>query len=516
MPAPTIEDLAPTLALLKAALKPTRTTGARKASTAKLLDYGVHGDHWGDGKYWRGRKPFDKNLTPILDLYTQEDVVGPSLDRIVAGIVGRDFEWEAETQGAKPPAEGESRTRPQEELDAEEALTGWHHEAEYWPVIKRALKIEQAVGNSILRIHVPPEYREQAVEGGVQTLEEALELIHIRAITPLQAGCLRDEHGREIAYWYRYDERAQNSTRKLVELHTPEWILEVDVTTGEPQVLLDEEHAPTPNWLHDPARKRRPRYLMHELARDGGSAITASILDLQDALNEERTGMKRNAQVAAFRMIITTNADEPKDKTTGEPIPWTHGPGRTINVMGAPKDPNMPGGELLDPGVTIVPPVDPSTFIAAADAWRDGILDLFDQGHVKAQYKAVSGDSKQESRDAFEKRLTLESPPVVRAIRWGLETVLQVAAFFCGESEKYRNITFTPRLYLDVSRGNLAVFQALVPAVQANLTSLETLVDVNPAVTDVAAELERLKSQREQAGAQQTQRDAALQQLLNR
>ncbi|HEX2864274.1 MAG TPA: hypothetical protein VHN99_06875 [Deinococcales bacterium] len=472
-----------TLTLLRRAQAPTAPT-PRVPTLAKLSDY-ANGEQFGgsNGTYWRGRRPNAGLNDELQRSFVQDDQIGPAIDRLVDAIVGRDFEWNL--ADATVP---EGQDQPPEVQETIDALAAWHTAARFHKAVRDAKRAEQWGGVSCLRVFIPTAYADKAVQGGAASLAEALELIHIMAVPATAGGVLRDEFDRELGYWYRYTTLDDGNVEKqLLELHTPTEIRVCDPLSLEP---IGEA---VPNPLFDEARLRRPRFLMQALERVSGPVITPSIIDLQDRLNVSWTNLARNDDLAGYRSIISVNAEGPADES-GKPIPWTMGPAIVTELRGVVwGDGNAK--QMATPNVIIVDPVNPATYcIPTIQALRESLLEAFDQLWTLNVGVNVSGESKRESRKSFDKRTASEAANVAEGIRWALGTVLRLAAWLQGNPTMYDALTVTPKLFLDTSNGDLATFQALLPAFQAGTVSLETMVEANPAVSDADAELQRLST----------------------
>jgi hypothetical protein len=489
----------------------TTSTGNTRAVTTEKLSSYASGDFWGtSGEYWRGRKPAatSKGAVPLSDvanLFVADDRINTGISRFVSAALGRDFEWDAQDKTKIEQTDNEAGSFVEE---VESGLSEWHTDALLHREIKNAARWQYVYGSSSIKVYVPDVYADIARAGSCKTLLEALEYIHVLAIKPDSAGVMLDPHNRELAHWHRYtiiriDNNAKetvlltpetsnaaiNNPVEMLEVHTPEDVIVYNITGGV--AVPDTE--PVPNPLFDVTRKRRPKFLMKRVRRDEGSILTPSILDKQDGLNESWTNLKRNDQLAGFQSLITINATEPVD-SAGDPIPWTFGPARVINLQGVVTkgDEANPEG-IANPSVQVIGPVNPlESSIPTIDKFVEAILDGFDQAWTQTSALRASGVSKVESRKAFDKRVIEEAGVMVEAVRWTLETALALAAWLEGQPGKYKDIAINPKLFLDVERGNLELFKALVPAFEKNLVSLEALVLANPGVEDQAAELQRL------------------------
>lgn len=501
-----------TLTRLQAALRRTekesKDPNGHRTNLRKLQDY-ARGEQFGSRmQYWRGREPINTDKwESIRKLATSDDQIGPALDRVISGILGRDPEWTLRA-GENPVTsallDDEAAEASGEDLalalwlqELEQAGTVWHKDAELFKALREALRAALWAGQSSLRVYIPSEYADEAMAGSQPSLADALELIHVQAVTALEGGPVTDGHGRTVAHWYAYT--ATEADRKVphVELHTPQWIQHYRVEG----LNLVEVGDPVENPLFDERKRRRPNYLMHTLTREGGTAITSSIIDAQDGLNIEKTNMRRNSDMAGFRSIVTFNAESPVDED-GNPAQWTIGPDVVVELRGVSTGVDAQTGEgdgIATPSAMVIDPVDPSVFLKATDSWKAQILEAFDQAHILAKFNAVSGESKRESRDDFDKRLIKESEMVARALAWVIPTALRFAAFLTSdtEAEALKDLTADPRLYLDVSRGNLNTFRELAGVYALGLVSRETVVEANPAVTDAQAELKRLDAEAE-------------------
>ena len=492
-----------------------RTRYGRVPTLAQRRSF-ANGDHWGpNGLWWTGLRPgTGSNLTmdDLERLFIQDDRIGPAIDRRVSAILGKDPEFSGIREDAADAQQPEGKPQPDPELDAiEDALSEWWRDAEIHKTLKIGLRFQQWARYCCFRINIPQAFAEQARHGSAKSLEEALEIIDVQAIDPTQAEVLRDEHGRTVGYFYIFsDVDEHGDTVPMVELHTPEWIALYKLPNLEPAATV-------PNPLFDPKRRRRPRFQMWRLEREQ-SVISQGIIDKNSALNEEWSNLKRNSQLGAFRQYIIKNAQQLKDPVTGKLMDYTFGPSIVLELFGVPEldqQNGLPTGRLNTVDVQVVEPVNPQTFLATIDHLAKSIDGDFDQAWAHENNLRVSGASKQEARAAFEKGIILEGPALVEQMRWMLETVLALAAWLQGKPDLYAGIAFNPRLYLEVSRGNLELFTALIPAYAAGLVSIETVIESNPGVVDATEELDRIEQEKADRQAEAAGRTDALNALMN-
>jgi hypothetical protein len=507
-----------------------RTRYGRSPTLAQRRAF-ASGDQWGPGGiWWRGLRPATDSTITMEDierLFVQDDRIGPALDRRVGAKLGKDPEFSAvyEEQEAGPDAPVTAETDPLLD-EVNDGLGAWWRDALVHKVLKVVSRAADWAGWCPVRINIPDTFADQATYGSAKSLAEALEIIDIQAVDPVQGGALRDEHGRIAGYFYRFQDLEDGATIEKVELHTAEAIavyrlpavtLDLDGGPEDTDEVPSEpvQPNPAPNVLFDPRRRRRPRFQMNTLEFEH-SVLSQSVIDKQGSLNEEWANLRRNSQTGAFRQYIIKNA-KPMQDAQGKPMDYIFGPNIVLELYGVPElDPmnNVPNGRLNNVDVQVVEPAPPETFIKVIDELRRSLDGDFDQGWAHEMNMRVSGASKQEAREAFEKGIIMQGPALIELIRWILETVLALAAWLEGRPDKYAGITLTPRLYLEVSRGNLELFKALIPAYAAGLVSLETVVESNPGTTDVQTELDRLAVEKAEREAAAPARDQALADLM--
>lgn len=479
----------------------------RVPDLTKRRDY-AHGEQFRGGQYWRGRKPKGANFSEILKLYKQNNQISRCLRTIVSGILGKDPEWDLQRRTGKDKS-GNPKTvtsKTNRVLKALEASVGdWHDDADVQRVLEEAKFVEQWGGSCCLRLYIPDEFTEEVevAQGSVKSLEEALELLFLQVVEPGEGGAIRDDHDRIIGYYYLFkesDDAEDEAGQDRIELHAPERTYILDSNYN---VLTDDEgnERSGPNPLFDPARRRRPRFMMFEMRRKDGPSVTPDVMDAQDALNVSGTYQRRNEDIAGFRSLVTINAKNPTD-AEGKDTTWKLSADVTLDLRGIDLDPletdygtGLPNTQarVATPGWGVIEPVDPAHFQKSESGYKADIYDHFDQMHLYSPFLAISGEAKREDRAPYEKRIITESITVADALAWAIETPLAVAGWLSGEDVS--GITCKPRLYLDVSQGSIDLWSALVSGYPDSV-SLETLVQVNPAVTDVETEMERLKKQK--------------------
>lgn len=477
----------------------------RVPDLTKRRDY-AHGEQFRNGQYWRGRKPKGANFAEILKLYKQNNQISRCLRTVVSGILGKDPEWDLRRRTGKDKS-GDPKivtSKTNKVLKALEASVGdWHDDADVQRVLEEAKFVEQWGGSCCLRLYIPDEFTEEVevAQGTVDDLPTALELLFLQVVEPGEGGAIRDDHDRIIGYYYLFkedDDAEADGGQDRIELHAPERTYILD---GNYNVLTNEDgdERSGPNPLFDPARRRRPRFMMFEMKRKDGASVTSDVMDAQDALNVSGTYQRRNEDIAGFRSLVTINAKPPTD-AEGKETTWKLSADVTLDLVGfdlqleSDYSTGLPSQQQArtTPGWGVIEPVDPAHFQKSESGYKADIYDHFDQMHLYSPFLAISGEAKREDRNPYEKRIITEAVTVADALTWVIETPLAVAGWLSGENVE--GISCKPRLYLDVSQGSIDLWSALVSGYPDSV-SLETLVQVNPAVTDIESEMERLKTQ---------------------
>jgi len=476
-----------------------------------LHDY-AHGNQIGKtGIYWKGRKPTSGDLTDVLPQLVQDDQIGPSMEAEVNALFGKEPDWDALLGGNSLDTKAEIPA----------ALTAWQQESRLNDILRDAARARWWAGRLVMRVSVPDDYAEQIKTTPPKTLDEALELIYVESLDPRHAGPLIDAHGRTIGYWNRYVQKdADGQDATYVELYTRDTVHRfLQGTAGALTPLPDFE---ADNPMASVGTTRRPTFLMFHADRDGGSSITLSARDAQDRLNVVTTYKGRNDEQTGYRQFIVSNAEPPTDPS-GKPAAYQMGPGVVVNLKGltvVPEDiseTNMPS--RLTPKWEVVDPLNPADYhIPSMDDWIKRILDKFDQTwRIDGEARSgVSGESKRQSRKPFERRVAFASQDIGSALAWALKAALMLAGMMIGPAKQaeYQDVTFTPKLTLDVDAANLEELKVKLLMWQAGGLSLDAMLESTPGVTDVAMEKGRIEEDRA-TNPLTVNREEALKKLLD-
>lgn len=449
-----------------------------------LYDY-THDQQIGKtGQYWKGRKPASGQLTDVLPQLVQDDQIGPAMAREVDSQFAKDPEWDAMRGGKK--------IAPEDELV--QAMTTWHTDANLTAAVKDAARNRWWAGQMVGRVYIPDDYAEDLKRRPPITLAAALEFVHVEAVDPRQGGPLVNAHGRTLGYWNRYavGDGAQKATH--IELYTPKTFVRLKQTAGGVAQVIPDSEADSP--FQDAEGRRRPEFLMWHSDRDGGSAVTRSVRDFQDRLNVVSTYHGRNDEQTGYRQFIVSNAEDPTTPE-GKPAAYQMGPGVVVSLRGLTVDALTYGEndqpKRLTPSWEVVDPLNPEEFhIPSSAKWEKGILGKLDQLWTLNPESQVSGESKRQSRKPFDKRVTFGAQDSGAFIAWALRAALMLAAQLLRQQARYQDVTFIPKMFLDIDAVNLEELRVKLTMWQAGALQLVTLLEATPGVSDAAAEAEAL------------------------
>ena len=138
--------------------------------------------------------------------------------------------------------------------------------------------------------------------------------------------------------------------------------------------------------------------------------------------------------------------------------------------------------------------VDPDNFIKAIQHHTFEILKRWNQAHFEADFLAISGESKRESRDSWETNLEMEAEPVKDALSWVIMAAGRFASWLANENpNRFEDYEVVPRLNLTVSSADMATVMQASELVERGHMSLEALIELNPLVRGKEAEKEALE-----------------------
>ena len=501
-----------------------KPTNPRELTLDKRYDYSHGRQITADLKWYRGLTPQAEDKTEFLKVVRSGDKLGPALLRFVAGIAGLDPEWTikrsdsdvtSELLGTVTDETPEDKKPDPKDLaiakelnELEDTLTVWDRAVGLHNKLKLLYHTALWAALGYPRLYIPDSLDDARIQArSFESVEAALKVIYLNIIDPRSCGAIEDEHGNVLGYYYRYPSEDDKDKRDYIELHTPEEIKlyrqEVDGTLKE--ALETEDPGAPRNPLY--RENERPEFMISALEHPEGGALDESLIDEQDSLNESKIEMRRNGRLGGHRQYITINADNPKDET-GQDTVYEFGPSIVANVTGfqyADQDGKVIG--VTTPQVVVVEPVDPEKFITVIKHHTLEILARYDQSHFESAFLAISGESKRESREAWQSRLELESGPVGQAYATILRNALRVAYWLTGKDDNAFDVyEVVPSLNLNVSNSDMDTIMKASDLVTAGHMTLERFVEVSDLVPNKQAELAALKRQADDK--QQSEADA--------
>ena len=533
----------------------------------KLKDY-ANGEQFGAGDYWKGRVPGcdeDERIpdwNKILRVLVIDDFIGYAIKKIRSAIMGTAPRWKAEQQGSsvstalleKDKGSEEKDLDPEEKAIAEalkaieDPLKVWSKDAKVFDKLKDFHDIQAWAESACLRIYIPEEYEDEPefskdgiISGCCTDSGEAYELLEIEALDPTQAGAIRNSHGNIQGYWFGYTEEPEPNAKdkhvkQCVEISLKDKIYHFYHEGGELKPIKDSdgEDKVFDNPLFDEKAKRRPKFLMLELSRNGGALINESVITLQDRINVDNTNMAINSNYAGFRAWVLKNVDnkvpildtdgshkkdEEGDKLYKIAEVAISATGIT-NLIGAEKfdaQGNHIGYEM--PDAKVVDPVDPTkNLIPTINHWVEQLLSKFDLLWTRRQAGVQSGLSRQELRVSFEKEILLQAPVYEEALEWILKTTYLYACHLTigSDLEAAKQINFRSEFQLDIERISIDKYESLLKGYEAGTVSLETLVSNIPVSgINVDTELRRIRKVLEQKKLDDEEHNTALKLLAS-
>jgi hypothetical protein len=463
------------------------------------------GDHWQASSGWIGPlpEPTEPNAAQVTrDIqrgFVSRNVIHEVVQRHLAGVVGHAPQWSLVVR--RSLVEGEEPTNEEQALiqEAEALLKAWWDWRGIHQVLKEAAVTLLLHGRAPLRLFVP------AVERGAdgrlpsQPLEQAIWYPYAERLPPDQATVVTDQASmQEVGiYVYTITDIEGRESGEITELT----YLDEDGATVL-RVLADEVTEPATLPLDG-------ALLIYELRR--APLIGAQVRQQQKLLNLAKTMLARNVVVGGFLERVLLNAQMPgswqRDPATGEevfvPGPFQIGAGTTNFLAGVPiidEQGNTTG--YANPSVVYRDPVPVETFEATeANAYR-GMLQEVRQLHALIAGDATaSGESRKQAMHDFTMSLMDTAEAVERATRWLLETVLNLAAVFAGQPERFTSLRAHVTCRIDVGPLSADDQRVLIELVGGRLMSERTAM-ARLGIDDPDAEQQQVEQEQERSRQQ--------------
>lgn len=499
-------DLQITDATLKG-VQAARKEAALKSSDPRSLTLEkrkafAYGNQAGDKlEYWAGLKPGTDATPEEQDEFKRRiviaDALSPALNTFTSHILGDDPDWVL----TRPDSEDEL----DEDTEEVKALTLWHKEASLHERLKKADYDMRWGGASYLRMFIPEELSEidpSLTSRGSKDLTQALRLAHLQALDATEAGVYRTPTGLLMAYWYAYGKQVGDKMVTHVEVHTRQAVALYVEENGELKLAPPQADLPNPypNPVADPADPLTFHSLMCEVRRGEGPQIQFSDVDLQGSTSVAASNIRKNNDLFGHRQYYTVNAAPPLDRETGEETFYQFGPKRVLDIQadyardaeGNPvQDAN--GKPTLTPvSVGTFDPVDSRSAREDAEWYKRALYDRHNLLWRLAEGQ-VSGESKRESRSAFDRSLPDEAGPITGALEWAIGTAYRFAQYI-GGSDTPESLNVDARLFLRVAPVDLETWKSALEAFRNGEIDLMTLAENNPFGVDPAMFVRRVRA----------------------
>lgn len=420
------------------------------------LDF-LNGNHFGgdEGTYWVGPRRtaqdvlYRESMAEIQRTFVSHNAVAEVTDRHVNGVLSRELHWAfvpdrqlKETTTVNPDTGQEVKHRekptPAEQVlieEAQAAVVGWWDKRDVTQTIQHALAASLSIVRAPLRFYVPPALLGEGGTLHADDLMLAMDFVWLQFlgfdedtldfVIPT-ATVWTDKKTRKDIGVFQYKEDDKN-------------LLEVTYLDdlGNTVIRTMNDDGDTQPPIIIPLSKR---LTMFEMARK--ALISQQIISQQKALNMTLTMKQRNAVQGGFleRVLMNVKVPGETDPETGEftPDPLYVGAG-TTNLFQSETFTDSEGKTFVLPGsVTYRDPVPANTFIETENSQYTGILQETHQLHYTlASEGSVSGESRKQARDSFQKDLLYSAGKVESMVRWILETVLALGANFSGQPDRY-------------------------------------------------------------------------------
>jgi len=420
------------------------------------LDF-LNGNHFGgdDGTYWVGPRRtaqdvlYRESMAEIQRTFVSHNVVAEVTNRHVNGVLSRELHWGfvpdrplKETTSINPDTGQETKERekptPAEQTlidEAQAALMRWWEMRSVSQILQQALAGGLSIMRSPLRIYVPPGLLSEGGTLHADDLIMAMEFIWLQFlgfdedalqfIIPTATVYTDKKTRKDIGVFsYKEDEATILEVTYLDEL-------------GNTVIRTMDDKGDTQPPIVIPLKKRLTMFEMQRFA-----LISQQIISQQKALNMTLTMKQRNAVQGGFleRVLMNVKVPGSTDPETGEftPDPLYVGAG-TTNLFQSETFTDTEGKTFVLPGsVTYRDPVAANTFIETENSQYTGMLQETHQLHYTlASEGSVSGESRKQARDSFQKDLLYSASKVETLTRWVLETVLALGANFSGAPDRF-------------------------------------------------------------------------------
>jgi hypothetical protein len=405
----------------------------------KARRYFDDGDHWQKGDGFIGQLPtgegYEERTELLRKAFSPEDVISEVLDTHVENVLGNAPIVSLDGGGFSDA----------ELADTLEILNEWYDKRQNTKILASALRSARRETAGVLRAFIPSGLING--EGRIQAkdLKDALSKIWIRSEYIENGGVIVDEATATELGLFIYRMRIGETDVSLCEYAYLDAMERTIWGTASAHKQGVGAEVAEPFQLNGAL----PIYQLNAKA-----LITNSVCQAQRDVNLSGTMLTRNNNLAGSRERLAIGVQPPgtwSDTTidaegnqTREFVPaeMKTGPA-TFNFLSA-----MPifddEGKITgfgNPNVIFTDPVPVNTFLETSNHWRTVIYSKAKMRHLLlADDATASGKSRIEARKEFQSSLNESKEVVDPAGRWMIETALNIAAHFIGQSGKYLGV----------------------------------------------------------------------------
>lgn len=494
--------------------------GARYPEGAdEAFDF-YRGELWGDGRYWKGPqfKGADASSQIIKEGirrdFTSVNPARSGVRRHRRGVLGREPGWIVSVRRELEKKTDANGQMTQEEPNKEEkdlieeayrVIREWWAAAEAFRVFKDGFTNRLVCKRGPLRFYVPTSEFVAGPDGkrGIPRAEpvEVVKKIFLLAPHPKDATVVTDPttmrkysicsvmvgDKRRLEVSYVNDAgktvvRLVDETSAFAGTTVGRYVTKAFATVSK---LVGGQGAEDNTW----EMPLGGRLMLVEM--EGEELITQQVRENQALAAKGLTMLSHNMDMAGFRERVYLNA-QPPGKTVEvadanvaggkikQFIPATipEGPGARPFVQGVSYTETGADGKkttkLATPSVVDTDPVPTKSFEDTTRIARRNILEEMDQLHIEiASESTVSGESRRQARDDYEKSLKESKLEIDRIGSVVLETVLSLAAYFSGQPGRYDGLRVTFNTHVDAGPLSSDDRSALLAEMEAHVRSVE-------------------------------------------
>ncbi len=461
--------------------------------TARLF---YEDDHWQLGKGLIIKKPVGNGaaqvLTQMKEGFASQNKTAEVVDRRTDGILGREPLWKLIPKSQEEATETEQKSI--DEMTA--ALVEWWNNRKMLETLRESHTNALLEQRAEIRPYVPRAFKVDGKVTQVKTLAEALELLHFETVSPEDGGVFLEENSLKPFSIYKTTRNDQTEIdfsfvdadgitrfKTFTEAEFETFVNQNFSTSLAKYIAQKTGSKQVDEYSIDLGGK----LMLFEMDL-GKAMITESFQSKQKQLNLNLTMKGRNSYTAGFRERHFLNADEPDELNLGAGSATYHQGAPVVDATG-----NVIG--IATPSVTVIDPVDPSSFIKSEESLDNQMLAEVDQRHVGMSDDATaSGKSRAEARAEFRNSLWKSKSPLDSEGRYVIEFATMFAAALTGRTSEFEIFRCDFNCIVNAGVPSAEEMNANREAYKAGEISLETLRSRN-GVEDTDAEDSKVKSE---------------------